>query len=60
MIMPNVTIGRNVRIHRAIIGEGAVIKNDTVIGGYQDKITVIAPNSVISGVQQPYFNIALS
>ncbi|MEX1029694.1 MAG: sugar phosphate nucleotidyltransferase [Paenibacillaceae bacterium] len=60
VIMPNVTIGRNVRIHRAIIGEGAVIKNDTVIGGHQDKITVIAPNSVISGGQQPYFNVALS
>jgi glucose-1-phosphate adenylyltransferase len=60
VIMPNVTIGRNVRIHRAIIGEGAVIKNDTVINGYSDKITVIAPNSVISGVQQPFLNMALS
>jgi glucose-1-phosphate adenylyltransferase len=60
VLMPNVIIGRNVRIHRAIIGEGAIIKNDTVIGGYQDKITVIAPNSVISGVQQPYLNVALS
>lgn len=60
VIMPNVTIGRNVRIHRAIIGEGAIIKNDTVVGGYQDKITVIAPNAVISGVQQPYINVALS
>ncbi len=60
VIMPNVTIGRNVRIHRAIIGEGAIIKSDTVIGGYHDKITVIAPNAVISGVQQPYLNIALS
>jgi len=60
VIMPNVTIGRNVRIHRAIIGEGAIIKSDTVIGGSNEKITVIAPNAVISGVQQPYINVALT
>ncbi|WP_281887066.1 glucose-1-phosphate adenylyltransferase [Paenibacillus sp. YYML68] len=32
VIMPNVTIGTNVTIHKAIIGEGTVIEDNAVIG----------------------------
>lgn len=32
VIMPNVTIGSNVSIHKAIIGEGTVVEDECVIG----------------------------
>lgn len=36
VIMPQVKIGRNVRIHRAIVAENMVIEDGTVIGGYPE------------------------
>jgi glucose-1-phosphate adenylyltransferase len=32
VIMPNVKIGKNVTIYRAIIGEGSVIKDGAIVG----------------------------
>ncbi|MBE9916534.1 glucose-1-phosphate adenylyltransferase [Paenibacillus donghaensis] len=37
VIMPQVSIGRNVRIHRAIIAEDMVIEDGTVIGGEREE-----------------------
>lgn len=48
VVMPNVTIGRHVTIEHAIIGEGAIIKDGTVIRGNPNEITVIGPNELIS------------
>jgi glucose-1-phosphate adenylyltransferase len=50
IIMPNVKIGRNVTIHKAIIAEGAIIEDGATIG-YQDynEITVIAENQIVPG-----------
>lgn len=48
VIMPNVTIGKHVTIEHAIIGEGAVIKDGTIITGNPNDITVIGPNELIS------------
>ncbi|QGQ94774.1 glucose-1-phosphate adenylyltransferase [Paenibacillus psychroresistens] len=49
VIMPNVRIGRNVTIYKAIIGEGAVIE-DGVIIGYPtgDEITVIGEKAIMA------------
>lgn len=42
VIMPQVTIGRNVRIHRAIISENMVIEDGTVIGeGREDDSEIL-------------------
>jgi glucose-1-phosphate adenylyltransferase len=49
VLMPNVKIGRRVRISHAIIGEGAIIKDGAVIEGRKDKIEVIAPHAVVEG-----------
>lgn len=46
VIMPGAKIGKNVTIHRAIIGEGAVIGNDVVIDG-TDEIAVIGNKEVV-------------
>ena len=46
VIMPGAKIGKNVTIHRAIIGEGAVIGDDVVIDG-TDKIAVIGNKEVV-------------
>lgn len=46
VIMPGVKIGKNVTIHRAIIGEGAVIGDDVVIDG-TDEIAVIGNKEVV-------------
>lgn len=46
VIMPGAKIGKNVTIHRAIIGEGAVIGDDVVIGG-TDEIAVIGNKEVV-------------
>lgn len=44
VIMPGARIGRHVRIHKAIIGENAVIEDGAVIGAPQaEQITVIGP-----------------
>jgi ADP-glucose pyrophosphorylase len=48
VIMPGARIGRQVRIHKAIIGENAVIEDGAVIGTPQAKqITVIGPGELI-------------
>ncbi|PZE20139.1 glucose-1-phosphate adenylyltransferase [Paenibacillus xerothermodurans] len=47
VLMPNVTIGRNVRISHAIIGEGAVIEDGAVIEGHEDEIAVVAPHALV-------------
>ncbi|MYU94915.1 glucose-1-phosphate adenylyltransferase [Lactobacillus salivarius] len=46
VIMPGAKIGKNVTIHRAIIGEGAVIGDDVVIDG-TDEIVVIGNKEVV-------------
>ena len=46
VIMPGAKIGKNVTIHRAIIGEGAVIGDDVVIDG-TDEIAVIENKEVV-------------
>ena len=46
VIMPGAKIGKNVTIHRAIIGEGAVIGDDVVIDG-TDEIAVIGIKEVV-------------
>lgn len=46
VIMPGAKIGKNVTIHRAIIGEGAVIGDDIVIDG-TDEIAVIGNKEVV-------------
>lgn len=48
IIMPNVKIGRNVAIYKAIIGEGSVIGDGVIIGAPEsDEITVIDNNSAL-------------
>lgn len=46
VIMPGAKIGKNVTIHRAIIGEGAIIGDDVVIDG-TDEIAVIGNKEVV-------------
>lgn len=46
VIMPGAKIGKNVTIHRAIIGEGVVIGDDVVIDG-TDEIAVIGNKEVV-------------
>ncbi|MYV01819.1 glucose-1-phosphate adenylyltransferase [Ligilactobacillus salivarius] len=46
VIMPGAKIGKNVTIHRTIIGEGAVIGDDVVIDG-TDEIAVIGNKEVV-------------
>ena len=46
VILPGAKIGKNVTIHRAIIGEGAVIGDDVVIDG-TDEIAVIGNKEVV-------------
>lgn len=46
VIMPGAKIGKNVTIHRVIIGEGAVIGDDVVIDG-TDEIAVIGNKEVV-------------
>lgn len=51
VIMPNVKIGENVRIHKAIIAEGTVIGNGCRIGDFdhpEPEITVVGENAHLS------------
>ncbi|WP_424766204.1 glucose-1-phosphate adenylyltransferase [Paenibacillus sp. sgz302251] len=49
VVMPNVRIGEGARIHRAIIGEGAVIQAGVIIGSPDDEaITVIAVDQYVT------------
>lgn len=49
VIMPNVRIGEGAKIHRAIIGEGAVIQAGVTIGSPDDEaITVVAVDQYVS------------
>ncbi|QHW31376.1 NTP transferase domain-containing protein [Paenibacillus rhizovicinus] len=43
ILMPGARIGRDVRLSRAIVGEGAVIADGAVIGSLNGEVTVIAP-----------------
>lgn len=48
IIMPNVKIGSNVSIYKAIIGEGTVIKDGVQVGNPSlDEITVIDNDSIV-------------
>jgi glucose-1-phosphate adenylyltransferase len=51
VIMPNVKIGRNVQIYKAIIGEGTVLEDGCVIGdpfgSDQSEIILIGNNETI-------------
>jgi glucose-1-phosphate adenylyltransferase len=49
VIMPGARIGRDVRLTRAIIGEGAVIEDGAVIGSMNGGITVIASGERVAG-----------
>lgn len=49
VIMPGSVIGEDVRIYKAIIGEGAVISDGTVIGSPEsEEITLIGSNETIT------------
>ncbi|MFF2887742.1 glucose-1-phosphate adenylyltransferase [Paenibacillus sp. NPDC057967] len=49
VIMPNVRIGEGARIHRAIIGEGAVIQAGVTIGDpMDDAITIVAVDQYVA------------
>ncbi|SME91456.1 glucose-1-phosphate adenylyltransferase [Paenibacillus barengoltzii] len=47
VIMPGAKIGRNVQIERAIIGEGAIIKDGAVIKSEHGDISVVAPYETV-------------
>ena len=46
VIMPGATIGKNVKIHRAIIGENAIVGDNAVIDG-SEEIAVVGYSEVI-------------
>jgi glucose-1-phosphate adenylyltransferase len=46
--MTGAKIGKNVKINRAIIGEGAVIEDNAVIDGTED-IKVVGYSEVVGG-----------
>ncbi|MCD1024918.1 MULTISPECIES: glucose-1-phosphate adenylyltransferase [Enterococcus] len=46
VVMPGATIGKNVKIHRAIIGENAIVGDDAVIDG-SEEIAVVGYSEVI-------------
>ncbi|WP_201008434.1 sugar phosphate nucleotidyltransferase [Paenibacillus glycanilyticus] len=49
IIMPGARIGRNVRIHKAIIGENAVIEDGAVIGAPQsEQVAVVGPGERVA------------
>ena len=48
VIMPNVIIGKNVRIEKAIIGSGTVIEDGAVIGSGTGEITLIGENQQVT------------
>lgn len=48
VIMPNVKIGKDVVIHRAIIGNDTVIEDGCYIVGKGDEITLIGENSIVT------------
>lgn len=48
VIMPNVIIGKNVRIEKAIIGSGTVIEDGAVIGSGTEEITLIGENQQVT------------
>ena len=48
VIMPNVKIGKNVTIEKAIIGSDTVIEDGAVIGAHKTGITLIGENQTIS------------
>lgn len=41
IIMPGAKIGKNVKITKAIVGEGAVIGSDSVVGEENGEIAVV-------------------
>ncbi|WP_223066221.1 glucose-1-phosphate adenylyltransferase [Paenibacillus caui] len=47
VVMPNASIGRNVLIECAIIGEGATIKDGAVIKGSPDQVLVVVPGETV-------------
>lgn len=49
IVMPGVRIGRQARITRAIIGEGAIIEDGAVIGSPDGEIVVIAAGERVAG-----------
>ncbi|WP_219835454.1 sugar phosphate nucleotidyltransferase [Paenibacillus sp. R14(2021)] len=55
ILMPSVHIGANVRLSRAIIGEGAVIEDGAVIGSLSGDVTVIAPGERVAA--HPRFTV---
>ncbi|MBM7568656.1 glucose-1-phosphate adenylyltransferase [Paenibacillus sacheonensis] len=48
ILMPGSRIGKDVRLSRVIIGEGAVIEDGAVIGSLNGDVTVIAPGDCVA------------
>lgn len=48
VIMPNVKIGPNVTIRKAIIGEGTIVEDGAVIGSSNDEVVLIGTNERIT------------
>ncbi|MHA0858010.1 glucose-1-phosphate adenylyltransferase [Paenibacillus sp. CMAA1364] len=55
VIMSNVKVGRDVIIEHAIIGEGAIIKDGSIIKGSINHLYVVAPREII--YQKPVVSI---
>ncbi|MCR8641674.1 glucose-1-phosphate adenylyltransferase [Paenibacillus sp. N1-5-1-14] len=48
VIMPNVKIGQNVTIRKAIIGEGTIVEDGAVIGSSDNEVVLIGTNERIT------------
>ncbi|QHT59457.1 NTP transferase domain-containing protein [Paenibacillus lycopersici] len=55
ILMPGVRVGRNARLSRVIVGEGAVIAKGAVVGSLNGEITVIAPGERVAA--HPRFKV---
>jgi len=60
IIMPDVKIGSNVQIYKAIIGEGSVIEDGAVIGKPNGEITVIGKDELISADSSAVLDIIIA
>lgn len=60
IIMPDVKIGSNVQIYKAIIGEGSVIEDGAVIGKPNGEITAIGKDEFISSDSSAVLDIIIA
>jgi glucose-1-phosphate adenylyltransferase len=47
ILMPNVKIGQNVQIYKAILGEGTIVEDGAVIGHPDGEVTVIGADELV-------------